>query len=278
MRMLNENSGLPLVSVIMPAYNAATTIKESIQSVLDQDYTSFELIVVDDNSSDATVQIVSTFTDFDPRVRVVKNGAGKGAASARNFGIGLAIGRYLAFLDADDGWHKSKLSMQIGFMSSKAVGFTFTSYFRFRSKYFSSEQLVKAPSHVSYQELLKGNSIGCLTVVIDRQLVSNIKFPEIEFDQKDFLRKFIGPALGHEDYALWLSLLKQNNGLVAQSLQAPLAFYRVSSTSLSGNKFNSALKHWAVLRRFLKLSFFSSIWYFINYVVKVFVKYKSNVL
>jgi len=274
MQLSNEISEFPLVSIIMPAFNAASTIAESIQSVLDQEYRNFELLIIDDNSLDITTKIVSKFCNLDHRVRLLKNLTGKGVASARNLGINVAKGKYLAFLDADDGWHQSKLSKQINFMISESVGFSFTSYYRFHTKFFSVEQLVKAPKSVDYEMLLKGNSIGCLTVIIDRKIFKNIIFPEVNFDEHDLLRKIIGPILGHEDYALWLSLLAQDMTQTARSLEEPLAFYRISNSSLSGNKIKSAVKHWAVLRRFLKLPFFTSVWYFVNYIVSVLLKYK----
>jgi glycosyltransferase involved in cell wall biosynthesis len=277
MEVLSSDNSFPLVSIIMPAFNAELTLLDSIKSVLRQQYDNFELIVIDDSSTDSTHEIALRSSAIDSRIKVVSNTLGKGVASARNCGILNARGRFIAFLDSDDLWMPEKLHIQIQFMMQNDVGFCYSGYYRFHKNGFLNEQLVNVPSQVDYKILLKGNSIPCLTVVVDRNHYPELYFPVFMFLKKDYLRKIVGSYLGHEDYALWLTLLVKDKKNSVIGLQEPLAYYRVSNASLSGNKFKSAIKHWAVLRRYLRLSWLESSWYFLSYIAAVLRKYRMKI-
>jgi glycosyltransferase involved in cell wall biosynthesis len=224
-----------LVSVIMPAFNSASYIKESIDSVINQTYKEWELLVVDDSSTDQTRNIVESFKD--PRVKLLSNRFQKGVVGARNTAIICSQGRYLAFLDSDDLWSFNKLKEQVRFMDSNDYSFTYTFYHSFIFSNQKNLHLNQAPYRLSYSNLLRTCSIGCLTVMIDKN-----HFSDLVLEQQP-----------KEDYVFWLKLLKQTK--YAYALSLPLARYRISSNSLSSNKFHEIINQWHVLRHVEKLSF-----------------------
>lgn len=236
-----------LVSVIMPAYNSEKYVVDSIHSVLVQTYEIWELIVVDDGSTDDTKVVVQQFSD-DRIVYVYQQNAG--VAVARNNGISRARGRYIAFLDSDDLWLPNKLSKQLAFMRENNYAFTYTWYQQFYSDENRVNRLVIAKASVDYCNLLKGNDIGCLTVMIDRSLI----------------RRVFMPSCRHEDYVTWLNILKK--GHKAYSLPEDLARYRKTDKSLTSNKFKSLLWTWQVYRNTQGLSFGRSLYYLAYYVIQ----------
>lgn len=238
-----------LVSVVMPAHNAEKFLSDSIRSVVAQSFPQWELLVVDDASTDETFAVASEFAKVDGRIRLVRLDKNGGVAHARNVGIELARGQFLAFLDSDDLWLPHKLEVQISFMKEKGAAFSFSSYRRLAPDGSLSSEL-RVPFEVTYQQLLKGNVIGCLTVVIDR-----MQIPLVAMEK-----------LGHEDYVAWLSILRQ--GYVAHGIQTDLARYRLSSSSVSGDKKRSAMWTWKIYREIEKLPLPVAIWCFANYSLK----------
>lgn len=239
-----------LVSIITPAYNAAAYIAETIESVLAQTYTNWEMLIVNDCSKDNTVEIVQSYAAKDKRIKLINLKQNSGAAVARNTAIQNAKGRYIAFLDSDDLWKKDKLQKQIEFMQQNDYAFTFTSYEHFKETQENIQNQVQIPKSLNYKQALKGNKIGCLTVMLDRRQIQSIHFTT----QK------------HEDYILWLNILKQ--GITAYGIQESLALYRTgNSKSVSGNKLKSAMWTWKVYRESQRLSFIKSMYYFWFYVV-----------
>lgn len=234
-----------LVSIIMPAYNSSEFIAESIDSVLSQTYQQWELLIIDDCSTDNTVDIVAGFDD--ERIRCIRHSENMGVAVARNTGIGMARGRFLAFLDSDDLWLPQKLEKQLDFIKHNNYAFTYTEY-----KLFCTAdgigKAVHTRDYVDYETLLKGNDIGCLTVVIDRWKHGNIVMPNSR----------------HEDYLTWLSLLR--NGGRAYAMHEDLARYRKSAASLTGNKWQSMMWTWDVYRKYQGLSFWKSCYYMSYYI------------
>ena len=239
-----------LVSIITPAYNAAAYIAETIESVLAQTYTNWEMLIVNDCSKDNTVEIVQSYAAKDKRIKLINLKQNSGAAVARNTAIQNAKGRYIAFLDSDDLWKKEKLQKQIEFMQQNGYEFTYSSYEHFKGTKENIQHQVQIPKSLNYNQALKGNQIGCLTVMLDRNQIANIHFTT----QK------------HEDYILWLNILKQ--GITAYGIQESFALYRTgNSKSISGNKLQSALWTWKVYRDNQKLSVVKSMYYFWLYVV-----------
>ena len=245
-----------LVSIITPAYNAAEYIAETIESVLAQTYPKWEMLIVNDCSTDNTATIVQSYAAKDNRIKLINLKQNSGAAVARNTAIQNAKGRYIAFLDSDDIWKKEKLQKQLNFMKQNGYAFTFTAYEHFKEVKENIQNLVKVPESLNYKQALKGNQIGCLTVTLDRKQVQNIEFSK----QK------------HEDYILWLNILKQ--GITAYSLNESFALYRTgNSNSITSNKFKSALWTWKIYRKNQKLSVLQSIYYMWFYVLNGIGKY-----
>jgi glycosyltransferase involved in cell wall biosynthesis len=242
-----------LVSVVMPAHNAERFLSDSIRSVVAQSFSQWELLVVDDASTDQTFAIASDFAKIDCRIRVVRLEENRGVANARNVGIRLARGQFLAFLDSDDLWLPHKLEIQISYMRQKGVAFSFSSYRRLAPDGRLGSEL-RVPVAVTYKQLLKGNVIGCLTAVIDRMQIAVVNMEEC----------------GHEDYVAWLSILRK--GHVAHGIQADLARYRLSSSSVSGNKRHSALWTWKIYTKVEKLSLPFASWCFVSYCWKSVMK------
>lgn len=243
---MNQN----LVSIVMPAYNSSRFIASSIDSVLAQTYENWELLIVDDLSTDSTREIARAYSSQDCRIRLIELRVNGGPARARNAAISAAKGRYLAFLDSDDLWLREKLALQIEFMRRGRFPFTFTSYSRISESGQVLGSYIPIKSEYAYADLLKDTGIACLTVILDRTQCDPIVMPETR----------------HEDYALWLALLKR--GLLAHGLQVDLARYRVVNNSLSNRKTRSATWVWQIYRRQEELPLLQAFWCFINYAVR----------
>lgn len=241
----------PLISIITPVYNAETFIEETIKSVMDQSYDHWEMILIDDCSTDNTRIKLSKYKQIDNRIKIVHLKENKGPAIARNTGLNQAKGRYIAFLDSDDQWLPHKLDKQLNFMQKKAIAFSYTAYNRVQmiGNRKESSKEVMIPDHVTYKDLLKENVIGCLTVMIDTSLTGPIQMVNIRTRQ---------------DYALWLELTRR--GFIAHGLQDILANYRVRDHSVSSNKVKMVKQNWRVYRDIEKLSLPKSIWYFLHYI------------
>ena len=236
------------VSVIMPAYNCRATLAESIASVAAQTFADWELLVVDDCSGEPLADIVESF--HDERIRYVRLLENSGVAKARNTGIALAKGRYIAFLDSDDLWLPEKLAKQLAFMQEHQYAFTYSWYSQFKESSEKPVRLVRTKEYVDYKKLLKGNDIGCLTVMIDREQIPCIEMPTER----------------HEDYITWLNILREYRQK-ALSLPEDLARYRLSDESLSGDKKKSLVWTWKVYRESQQLSLLQAIYYFFFYTI-----------
>ena len=239
-----------IVSIIMPMYNSSFFVEQSIDSVIAQTYKNWELIIIDDYSTDNSREIVEKYIERDLRIKIICLEENLGVAEARNRGIEIANGQYLAFLDSDDIWHPEKLQKQIFFMKKNNIAFSYTQYRHFSQKDKYEGKNIDVKERVTYKELLKGNIIGCLTVVIDREKIKNIMMRSER----------------HEDYILWLQILK--SGYEAYGLKEDLARYRISSNSLSGNKFKSAIWTWRIYRNIEKLNLWESLYYFLHYLLR----------
>jgi teichuronic acid biosynthesis glycosyltransferase TuaG len=269
---------VPLVSIVMPAYNAAATIAHSIHSVLAQTLNDWELLIIDDGSTDETLNIVAQLNSSG-RIRIFHTGGRHGSARARNIGIASARGRYIAFLDSDDLWLPEKLQKQIQFMEGTGSHFSFTAYRRMTFEGDIGTGVLHIPNKVSYKDLLKTNHIGCLTAMYDRKYFGEVVIPTLEKAESYRLWKYLlkGQVV-HEDYGLWLKLLKQppdgqEEKVWAWGLDEPLALYRRGHSSRSSNKIAAATSQWLIYRRLENLSLAASLYYFIHYATKGLRKY-----
>lgn len=253
---VQERSQLPVVSIIMPAYNAAKTIAASVDSILAQTYLSWELLIVDDCSTDATSQLGKKYASLDNRIKYIKTPVNSGAARARNLAIKEATGRFIAFLDSDDLWMPEKLSNQVWFMQNNGLAFSYSSYSLIESV--NRDFTFHPPQRLTYGELLKTNSIGCLTAIYDSERLGKRYMP-VSVERQ-------------EDYALWLNICREEG--VLYGLSEPLAKYRVAATSLSSNKILVSKNQWKVYRLVEGLNIMRSIYYQVNYILKGYFKYK----
>lgn len=245
----------PLVSVIMPAYNAEKYIKQSIASVISQSYSNWELLITDDRSTDETQRIVEKYGSKDPRIKLFISAKNGGAGVARNNSIKQANGRFIAFLDADDQWLPDKLTKQIDFMLSNNYSLTYTAYQKLEGEI--PKGVIIPPSSTTYKKLLNGNVIGCLTAMYDTKVLGKHYMP--------LIRK-------RQDMGLWLSILQKVT--YAYSLPDVLALYRVDS-GMTQNKFKILKWQWLFYREVVKLNFFRAIYHFIIYSVKGFLKHST---
>ncbi|MBU5594364.1 glycosyltransferase [Amphibacillus sp. MSJ-3] len=249
---MNKEQINPMVSIITPTYNAESFIIDTIESVRQQNYSNWEMIVIDDHSKDNTVKTVKEMMSQEPRIRLIERSKNEGPARTRNAGLREAKGRYIAFLDSDDQWLPNKLASQIAFMQSTGAALSYTSYNRIQLHADGRKEIkpVIVPETVSYKQLLKKNVIGCLTVMIDQDQTGPIQMADIR---------------SRQDYALWLDLTRR--GFTALGIPKPLANYRVRVDSLSSNKLKMAKQNWRVYRDIEKLSLPVAIWYFIHYAI-----------
>jgi teichuronic acid biosynthesis glycosyltransferase TuaG len=242
-----------LVSIITPSYNSAKFIKQCIESVITQKYTNWEMLIVDDYSADNSLQILKKYND--KRIQLIELDENVGASESRNVAIRKAKGKYIAFLDSDDLWEPQKLEKQISFMEKEDIAFSFSTYQPMSDDESKLYSIIHAPKIVTYSSYLKKTIIGCLTVVIDREKTGGFEMPNIR---------------SSHDMALWLLIMRR--GFDAYGLDENLARYRIVSTSNTANKWRAAKDVWKVYRQFEKLSFFYSIWCFLNYAFNAIIK------
>ena len=242
----------------MPVYNGEKYIDDAINSVISQSHKDWKLLVVNDSSTDLTATIVNSFVKLDSRISLIDNKDTKGAAGARNYGMSLSDGDFVAFIDSDDVWHHDKLKSQIELLQKEDSDFSYTSYEIIDSNGLNCKQTYIVPERLTLDQMLKQNLIGCSTVVISKEIASNYSF------SSDFY---------HEDYCLWLRLL--NDGYKAIGCTQPLVKWRLIAGSRSFNKFNSAISRWKIYRKQIGMSFAKSLKYFIFYVFNGICKYSK---
>lgn len=248
-----------LVSVVIPVYNSEKYIKETINSIKKQTYLNWELIIVDDHSTDNSLNEINKVTkDIKNKVTVHHLDKNLGEAGARNTAIKLAKGRYLAFLDSDDIWNEDKLKKQIDFMKTNNYYFTYT-YFNYLKEN-KLKKVLKIPDKLSYKKALKNTCILLSTVIIDTKKINKkyISMPNIKQGA---------------DTATWWSILKK--GYMAYCLNEYLTNYRVRKESISYNKIKASKGTWKLYRETEKMSFFKTLYYFSFYAFNA-VKKRSN--
>ncbi len=237
------------VSIIMPAYNCADFIEEAVASVRSQTYTDWELIIVDDCSTDNTPALLAELSAQDARIRCLKNETNSGAATSRNKAVAAAQGRYLAFLDSDDVWVPKKLEKQIRFMEENGYSFSCTAYDKINERSEKLDMIIRAHT-VDYNGLLKhcpGNS----TVIYDAGALGKHTIPNI--------RK-------RNDYVMWLQVIKKSKKLYG--MEEVLSSHRIGMNSISSNKFSLVKYHWMVYREIEKLSLVKSAYLVVYWICK----------
>lgn len=225
-----------LVSIIMPSYNTAKFISETIESVLAQTYTNWELIIVDDCSTDNTDEVVKSFLS-DNRIKYIKNEKNSGAAVSRNRALREAKGKWIAFLDSDDLWMPDKLQKQIAFMKENDYHFSYTNYVEINEASIPNGRIITGPKRITKRGMYNYCWMGCLTVMYDAETIGLIQIADIK---------------KNNDYAMWLKACKKADCYL---LDEVLAKYRKRSGSISNHGYTKLIKwHYKLYREAEKRS------------------------
>jgi teichuronic acid biosynthesis glycosyltransferase TuaG len=246
-----------MVSIITPVYNSEEFLEECIQSVLNQTLKDWELILVDDCSTDSSSRIINKYVALDSRIKLYSFNKNVGAGLARNKGIEISRERFIAFLDSDDYWHKNKLRLQIDYMIRKNIEFSYTSFFEL-DKEDKVSKIILPPKKVNYFLLIFNNYIKTLTAIYDTKRIGKVYMPGY--------RK-------RQDWGLWFNLLNKTNK--AYRFSEPLAYYRTSNTSLSKNKLQLIKENFNFYRFFLRKNLIVSVimiilFLFVHFFFKMF--------
>ena len=236
-----------LVSIVVPVYNCEKYIAETVKSILTQTYQDFEVIFVDDESTDSSRQILEKFGDS----RIIVTGVDEesGAYAARNKGVAMAKGDYIAFLDSDDIWHKDKLAKTVAHLEKNKAAFVFTGYEFADENAVGTGRVVKVPEKLTYDKALSRTVIFTSTVMFDMSKLTkaDIKMPNVK----------------SEDTATWWQILRK--GIVAYGLNENLVLYRRSGNTLSSNKVEAVRRIWNLYRKVEHLPLIKSFICFIGW-------------
>ena len=246
-----------LISIITPTYNCANFIGETIDSVLAQTYSNWEMIIVDDCSTDNTEEIVNNYSNSDKRIKYYKLDNNSGAAVSRTKAVELANGQYMAFLDSDDLWYPNKLEYQINYMKKNNYAFTCTKYEQINEKSKLLDKVIMVVPKTNYNRLLLDCPVGNSTVMYDVTKMGKFKVPNI--------RK-------RNDDALWLQMLKKEKYIYG--IDEVLMKYRIRSNSISSNKFKLIGYHWYLYRNIEHLNIVRSVFHICYWCIIKILKIK----
>ena len=242
-----------MVSIVVPVYNAANYIENTIEMVCRQTYKDWELILVDDESRDESAQIIENYIkNQGKRIRLIRKKVNQGAAEARNTGIDASSGRYIAFLDADDVWDPEKLEKQVAYMERTGAAFCFHAYEFGDENANPTGKIVHVPEKLKYKQALSRTIIFTTTVMFDTEKI------DMEIIHM--------PNVPSEDTATWWRILK--SGYEAYGLDENLAIYRRPARSLSSNKLEAIRRIWFLYRNIAGLSVAKSLFYFGGWAVR----------
>lgn len=236
-----------LVTIITPCYNSADFITDTINSVIEQSYKSWELILIDDKSKDNTCAVIEEFAQKHSNIKLIKLEQNGGVSNARNVGLENANGKYIAFLDSDDIWLKDKLAKQVAYMEEKSLPMTFCAYNRIDEAGEIISRKIEVPRSVSYRQLLAHNVIIFSTSLTLKTVIGDTRFKKA----------------GHEDWIFWLDIFKKP--FSGYGINEPLVLYRIRQGSVSSNKLKVIGFTWKILRESEKLGFFESAYLFTKY-------------
>ena len=236
-----------LVSIITPTYNSLNYLDITIQSIINQTYKNWELLITDDCSTDGTWEKLKQYSHKDSRIKTFKLAQNSGAGVARNNSIEHAKGRFIAFCDSDDSWVPEKLEKQIKFMLDNSVPFSYTDY-EIVNEHNEIIAFFNAPAKITYKDMLKQDEIGCLTAIYDAEILGKHFMPK--------LRK-------RQDWALWLNILKKTP--FAMGLKERLAIYKKRKDSISSNKIKLVKYIWQVYRYEQNMPLFLALYYLLMY-------------
>lgn len=231
-----------LVSIITPTYNSEKFISATIQSVQDQTYPNWELIIIDDCSADKTMEIINEAIKLDSRIKLHSLTKNEGTGAARNIGVAASKGSYISFLDSDDLWMPNKLERELDFMRENNLAFTFSFYECIDENGNHLNIRKEAPSPTTYKKLFFCNYIGNSTAIYNADLLGKIPINKI--------RK-------RQDWMLWLTIVKKIK--VARPVPEVLAYYRIRKNSISSSKIDLLKFNFDVYHKFHKMNYFASL-------------------
>ncbi|MGV0947859.1 glycosyltransferase family 2 protein [Empedobacter falsenii] len=245
---------MELISIITPCYNSEKYIAETYDSIKSQNYNNWEWIIVDDCSSDKSVEIIQSFND--ERIKLVIQSKNQGAAYARNLALNKAQGRFITFLDSDDLWLPNFLETTINYLIENNEELVYSSYKRFDENLKPLLADFIAVDKVDRNRILYNCPIPMLTSVYDSKRIGKIPVPDVEL---------------REDHAMWIDLLGKIK--YARAINESLAIYRIRNNSVSRNKLRIAKKQYNVYRYYLKMNFFKSSYYTFFWAINGIKKY-----
>lgn len=250
------NEDLPLVTVITPCFNAEKTIRQTIESVINQSFEKWEMIIVDDCSTDNAASIIKKFVESDSRIKYYKTNCPSGSPSLpRNIALNKARGKYIAFLDADDIWLPNKLKVQINFIEDHNYDFIYSDYEKISAEGIRKNRTIRMPKLSSFWDVIETCTIPCLTVLMTRKIIGSTRFKMIP----------------KEDFEFWLCILKKD--VKAYNTGSVLALYREQDKSRSSNKLEMIKSQWRILREIEGVKPIIAFYFMIKYVFYGLLKY-----
>jgi glycosyltransferase involved in cell wall biosynthesis len=254
---LKNSMERPLVSIITPIYNSGKYIATTIESIINQSYQNWELLITDDGSTDDSIRIIKHYSKKDDRIKLFRLHKNTGAAVARNNSIKMAIGRFIAFCDSDDIWLPEKLEKQVSFMMEHNYAVTHTSYICM-DDYGKYRYTVRCKQRIGYFSLLYNNGIGCLAGIYDVSSLGKAYMPIMD---------------NREDWGLWLSIVKKVTYI--HGMDEILAIYRDRENSLSSRKMDMLKYNYQIYRQVEKFSPIVSV-FFLFFVFLPYYLYKKS--
>jgi len=234
---------MELVSIIIPYYKKKEFISKTLNSIFKQTYTNYEILIIYDDKEKTDLLYLKKLTKHNSKIKIFVNNKNYGAGYSRNFGIKKSKGKFIAFIDSDDFWHKDKLYKQICFLKEKRINFCHTSYYIINDK-LKITSLRKARNFFNINDLLGSCDIGLSSVMINKKLLLKNLFPKIKTK---------------EDFVLWLKLLKKGHNLIA--IDEPLTYWRRVKNSLSSNNVQKIKDGYIVYRKYMKMNILKSLYY-----------------
>jgi len=249
----------PVVSVLMPAYNAERFIEEAIRSVMSQTFQEWELIVLDDCSADSTASMVEKLACEDDRITLIRNEKNMGVARTRNRGLDLCRGNYIALLDSDDVWHPEKLEKQVKLAEETGADIIYCSYEIINEHGQRTCEDFIVPERTDFETFLSQSVISCSTALLSTKITKHYRF------NTDFY---------HEDLELWYRILR--DGFLARGVVDVLAQYRVMDGTRASNKARNAVFRWRIYREAMGFPVWKSMKLLVRYAVLGLRKYKKH--
>ena len=238
-----KNFSLPVVDIVVPNYNKGKYLKKCLESVLKQSYKKWQLIIVDDNSNDTSLNILKKYNKY-KKIKIIYLKKNKGPSFCRNLAIKNSNNSYIAFLDSDDTWKHNKLYKQLTYIIRNKYNFTYSDYCTYyeRNKKILKKNYTNLKNSFNYEEFINNSSINSSTIILKKKIIKGIKFKKLNL---------------LEDYVFKCQILKKK--YIAKKIHKVLAYYRVHEGNRSNNKFNNLLFLWHVNKKYNKLNFFRNL-------------------